>query len=110
MMRKVVKVVIFLAFLISLPFMMELDRVEAKSKARTLRELKNELAGLKAEKKQNETNKANTKNEISSAKNSVSSKQNEIVKNQNRIDTATEESKKLTTEIEEGKEELYNLI
>lgn len=110
MMRKVVKVVIFLAFLVSLPFMMELDRVEAKSKARTLRELKNELAGLKAEKKQNETNKANTKNEISSAKNSVSSKQNEIVKNQNRIDTATEESKKLTTEIEEGKEELYNLI
>ena len=110
MMRKVVKVVIFLAFLISLPFMMELDRVEAKSKARTLRELKNELAGLKAEKKQNETNKANAKNEISSAKNSVSSKQNEIVKNQNRIDTATEESKKLTTEIEEGKEELYNLI
>ena len=110
MMRKVVKVAIFLAFLLSLPFMMELDRVEAKSKARTLRELKNELAGLKAEKKQNETNKANTKNEISSAKNSVSSKQNEIVKNQNRIDTATEESKKLTTEIEEGKEELYNLI
>ena len=110
MMRKVVKVVIFLAFLISLPFMMELDRVEAKSKARTLRELKNELAGLKAEKKQNETNKANAKNEISSAKNSVSSKQNEIVKNQNRIDTATEESKKLTTEIEGGKEELYNLI
>ena len=53
MIRKVVKVVIFLAFLVSLPFMMELDRVEAKSKARTLRELKNELAGLKAEKKQN---------------------------------------------------------
>lgn len=84
--------------------------VYAATKARTLRELRAELAQLKAEKRKNENNKKATKNEISSAKNSVSSKQAEISTNQTKIANATKESTQLEKEIIEGKEELEKLI
>ena len=107
MMKKVVGITVFLLLAFSVPYV---SRVEAASKARTLRELKSELAELKAQKQKNESNKTATKNEISNAKNSVSNKQSEITKNQNKITAATEESAKLEVEITEGKEELENLI
>ena len=107
MMKKVLGITVFLLLAFSVPYV---SRVEAASKARTLRELKSELAELKAQKQKNESNKTATKNEISNAKNSVSNKQSEISKNQNKITAATEESAKLEVEITEGKEELENLI
>lgn len=110
MMKKLGYILLSLALVLSIITPIGVAEVEAKTKARTLRELKSELSQLKAEKKQNESNKTATKNEISNAKNSVSSKQNEITNNQNKIASATKESEALTKEIEEGKEELSNLI
>lgn len=84
--------------------------VQAASKARTLRELKAELAEWKRQQNVNEQNKEATKNEISSAKNSVSSKQNEIQNNQRKVSESIEESARLTKEIEDGKESLANIL
>lgn len=78
----------------------------AASKARTLRELRAELASWKKEQAANESKKTATKNEISSAKASVSSKQTEISNNQQKIASSLAESEQLGKDIENGKTEL----
>lgn len=80
------------------------------SNAKTLRELRSELSSLKSKKANNESSKYKTKNEISSAKNSVSNKREEISNNQQKVIDATNESKRLETEIETGKEEIKQLM
>lgn len=84
--------------------------VSAATKARTLKELRAELAELKADYKKNESNKAATKNEINNAESSVTNKRNEISTNQNKIESATKESEALELEIAQGKEEIGNLM
>ena len=98
-----------LVMILTLPLFFGTTTVEAKTKAKTLRELKKELTNYKNQKKTNQNNQAATKNEIANAENSVSNKQNEISNNQNKIETATKESEKLEIEIAEGKDELNNL-
>lgn len=104
-MRKKI-ITLFLCLLILIP----ITNVYGASKARTLKELRNELASLKREQAQNESNKKATQNEISSAKKSVSNKQTEISNNQQKIKESQEESAKLETDIQNGKSELEKLI
>ena len=82
----------------------------AASKARTLRELRAELASWKKEQAANESKKTATKNEISSAKASVSSKQTEISNNQQKIASSLAESEQLGKDIENGKTELEKIV
>lgn len=110
MIKDIFKKLAVLIMILTIPMMLGITNVEAASKAKTLRELKNELSKYKSEKKQNQNNQTATKNEISNAQSSVSKKQNEISSNQNRIEEATKESEALEIEISEGKEELENLI
>lgn len=81
-----------------------------KVEAKTLNDLKNELATLKKKKTDNQNNKNQTKNQISSAKNNVTNKQGEIETNQQKVEDAIKESEKLEVDIEEGKEKLANLM
>ncbi len=82
----------------------------AASKARTLRELRAELASWKKEQANNESKKNATKNEISSAKASVSSKQTEISNNQQKIADSLAESEQLEKDIADGKTELEKIV
>lgn len=82
----------------------------AASKARTLRELRAELASWKKEQANNESKKNATKNEISSAKASVSSKQTEISNNQQKIADSLAESEQLEKDIADGKVELEKIV
>lgn len=82
----------------------------AASKARTLKELRAELASWKKEQAANESKKTATKNEISSAKASVSSKQTEISNNQQKIADSLKESEQLEKDIASGKTELEKII
>lgn len=82
----------------------------AASKARTLRELRAELASWKKEQANNESKKNATKNEISSAKASVSSKQTEISNNQQKIAASLAESEQLEKDIADGKVELEKIV
>ena len=104
-MRKRVFVLI-ISILLLVPFV----STSAASKARTLRELRAELASWKKEQAANESKKTATKNEISSAKQSVSSKQTEISNNQQKIVDSQAESARLETEIANGKSELEKIV
>ena len=104
-MRKKVFVLV-ISILLLVPFV----STNAASKARTLRELRAELAAWKKEQAANESKKNATKNEISSAKQSVSSKQTEISNNQQKIVDSQAESARLETEIANGKSELEKIV
>ena len=107
-MRKIIKVyLIVLAFVM---FLVPAISIYAASNAKTLGDLKNELANLKNQKTSNQQKKNQTQSEINSTKNSISSKQNQIIENQETIAKAIEESERLTIEIAEGKEDLNNLL
>lgn len=82
----------------------------AASKAKTLAELRSELASWKKQQSDNEKNKTATKNEISNAKTSVSNKQSEIISNQQKVQEAIAESAQLEVEIEEGKGKLEKIM
>lgn len=83
---------------------------EAVSSAKTLQDLKNELASLKKQQSSTGSSQKLTKDQINSTKNNIYSKQSEIEKNQNRIVEAQNESAALEVEIENGKEELGEIL
>lgn len=105
-MRKKVVIILFIFALL----VTTTGTTYAASKARTLRELRAELASWKKEQAANESKKNATKNEISSAKASVSSKQTEISNNQQKIADSLAESEQLEKEIVSGKAELEKIV
>lgn len=107
-MRKIMK--LYLIVLSFVMFLVPAISIYAASNAKTLGDLKNELANLKNQKTSNQQKKNQTQSEINSTKNSISSKQNQIIENQETIAKAIEESERLTIEIAEGKEDLNNLL
>lgn len=98
--------------IISLSLFIPMPQIDAatSSKAKTLAELRKELADYKAKQATNNANKKATQNQISNAKYNVSNKQNEISQNQQKIQDATIESQNLEQEIENGKKELSELV
>lgn len=98
--------------IISLSLFIPMPKTEAAtaSKARTLAELRKELADYKAKQATNNANKKKTQNQINNAKYSVSNKQTEISQNQQKIQDATTESQNLEIEIANGKKELTELV
>lgn len=99
------------AIIIVATFLTPMDsEVKAASKANTLAELRQELKTWKNKQSANTQKKKQTQASISSAKTSVSNKQSEIQTNQQKVTAAQEESAKLELEIEQGKNELANLM
>ena len=78
--------------------------------ARTLGELKSELAALKTKKANQEYKKKRTNNEIESARNNIYTSQNEITQNREKIENAKKEVKELNNEIASTKESIKRLI
>ena len=104
-MKKVIGIFIILLSLIIIP-----GKVSAASNAKTLRELRAELASWKQKQSENLNKQKSTKNQISNAESSVSNKQNEIKRNQQTIADSIKESEQLTQDIEKGKKELSELM
>lgn len=78
--------------------------------ARTLGELKSELAALKTKKANQEYKKKRTNNEIESARNNIYTSQNEITQNREKIENAKKEVEELNNEIAITKESIKRLI
>lgn len=78
--------------------------------ARTLGELKSELAALKTKKANQEYKKKRTNNEIESARNNIYTSQNEITQNREKIENAKKEVEELNNEIASTKESIKRLI
>ena len=78
--------------------------------ARTLGELKSELATLKTKKANQEYKKKRTNNEIESARNNIYTSQNEITQNREKIENAKKEVEELNNEIASTKESIKRLI
>ena len=78
--------------------------------ARTLGELKSELAALKTKKANQEYKKKRTNNEIESARNNIYTSQNEITQNREKIANAKKEVEELNNEIASTKESIKRLI
>ena len=78
--------------------------------ARTLGELKSELAALKTKKANQEYKKKRTNNEIESARNNIYTSQNEITQNREKIANAKKEVEELNNEIASTKESIKILI
>jgi murein DD-endopeptidase MepM/ murein hydrolase activator NlpD len=104
------KVVITLATLFITISIILIPSSEAASSAKTLQDLKNELASLKKQKSTSTSNKKQTESQISSAKNNIVNKQTEISNNQDKIAAAEAESASLEEEIAAGKEELSKWV
>ena len=103
---KIIKkyLLLVVAILISIPsFVFATD-------AKTLRELRQELSDYQTKYNQAQEKKKEAQSEINSNNVSISKKQTEIAEGQQQVIDATNESAKLTTEIEEGKDELTNLM
>lgn len=107
-MKRVVSITICTLF-ITLSFLF-IPSSEAASKAKTLRDLKNELAALKKQQADATSEKKQSQKEINQAKNNIYSKQTEISNNQDRIIAAQKESEALEIEIANGKEELSEVL
>ncbi len=80
------------------------------SNAKTLGELKAELAAYKKKVNDNEASQSKTKSEINAAKNTISKAENEIEVNQKRIEDAKKQIEQLNVEIAETQEEIKNLV
>ena len=78
--------------------------------ARTLGELKSELAALKTKKANQEYKKKRTNNEIESARNNIYTSQNEITQNREKIANAKKEVEELNNELASTKESIKRLI
>lgn len=78
--------------------------------ARTLGELKSELAALKTKKANQEYKKKRTNNEIESARNNIYTSQKEITQNREKIENAKKEVEELNNEIASTKESIKRLI
>ena len=95
-------VVLLLTFILFIPNVFATN-------ARTLGELKSELATLKNKKANQENEKKRTKNEIESA-NNIYTSQNEITQNRERIENAKKEIEELNKDIASTKESIKKLI
>lgn len=82
----------------------------ASSNARTLGELKAELAAYKKKLNDNTSNQNKTKSEINAAKNTISKSESEIEANTVRMEEARKQIEQLNVEIEETKGEIENLV
>ena len=78
--------------------------------ARTLGELKSELAALKTKKANQEYKKKRTNNEIESARNNIYTSQKEITQNREKIENARKEIAELNKDIAGTKESIKKLI
>ncbi len=111
MKKKIVRVIIVLLLVITaVGSVCRVDSIDAKTKAKTLKDLRNELAELQAQKNKNISNKNKTKTQISNAQSSVANKRNEISSNQNKIESAQKESAQLEKDIADGKHKLEKLV
>ena len=111
-MKKIVKKVIMVSILfgVMLLSLSGATNINAKSKAKTLAGIRQELKDLQAQKANNTSSKNKTKSQISNAQSSVANKRNEISSNQNKISEAQKESANLEKDIEDGKEKLEKLV
>ncbi len=80
------------------------------SNAKTLGELKAELAAYKKKVNDNAASQNKTKSEINAAKNTISKAESEIEVNQQRIEAAKKQIEELNVEIAETQEEIKNLV
>ena len=78
--------------------------------ARTLGELKKELASLKSKKANQEYEKKKTNNEIESARTNIYNSQKEITQNREKIENARNEIEELNKDIASTKESIKKLI
>ena len=78
--------------------------------ARTLGELKSELAALKTKKANQEYEKKRTNSEIESARNNIYTSQKEITQNREKIENAKKEVEELNIDIASTKESIKRLI
>lgn len=108
MKSKVVKSILVLSLLVGL--FIPCFTNAATSKARTLGELKAELAAYKKKVNENSAGQAKTKGEITSAKNTISAAEAEIDANQKKIEEAKKQIEQLNVEIAETQEEIKNLV
>lgn len=82
----------------------------AVSNAKTLRELKAELAAYKKKVNDNSASQKKTISEINAAKNTISQAEKEIETNQNKIEEAKRKIAELEVEIAETEEEIKDLL
>lgn len=78
----------------------------ASTNAKTLGELKNELAALKSKKASKDNEKKLTQSEIASSNQSISNAKNEITINQGKVEQAKEDIKTLNNDITDTKESI----
>lgn len=78
--------------------------------AKTLRDLKNELAAIKEKKSQNDAKKNLTKNEINSVNSNIESIRNKITESENTIKKLTEEINELNEGIQKKELEIKEII
>ena len=78
----------------------------AKTNAKTLGELKNELASLKSKKAQKDTEKKLTQGQIASSNQSILNARNEINVNQGKVEQAKEDIVALNKDIDDTKESI----
>lgn len=82
----------------------------ASSNAKTLGELKKELADYKKKVNSNAYNQQKTSSEINAAKNTISAAEKEIEENQQKIEEAKKKIKELNVEIDATEEEIKDLL
>ena len=99
MKKLIVAVIIFLLFYTYIV-------PDANTNAKTLSELKSELAGLKSKKSQKESEKSKTQSEINYSNQTISSAKNEITVNQGKIEQAKKDIEDLNVKIEETNESI----
>ncbi len=97
-------------FIVLVFFLVFTVRVDAEIKGGTLKELRQNLQGLKNKANAQDQKTAKTKNEISVAKSNIFSSQEEIKKNEKIISDAKIEIAKLNIEIAQLQEELKNQL
>ncbi len=100
-MKRVLKVLLVFIFFFSL---------YVKVDAKTLKDLKNELAALEAKKAANDSKKKKTQNEINSASNRISSINGLISNSEQKIITLTGEIATLESKIKSKEKEIKNII
>lgn len=82
----------------------------ASTNAKTLRELKAELAAYKKKVNDNSLSQQKTASEITAARNAITAAENEITTNQQKIDDAKKRIEELNVEIKETEEEIKDLL
>ena len=104
-MKKITYILVALALLVT-TFPLSTGKVQAK----TLRQLKQELANKEAEYNANKQKKQMTQSEINSAKNRITEINKEVAQIQTDIENLKEEIEKLNVEIEEKKKEIKQIM